>query len=53
MGKKSRKSAQKSLKNVQSSLVDSAYSLTIFVFSREGNLEGAFLEVGNIQVGVS
>lgn len=46
MGKKSQNSSKKSQNNVQSSWVDTAYSSTIFVFSKEGNINGVFLGVG-------
>lgn len=45
MGKKSHKSAKKSQKNAQSLWMDSVYSSTISIFVRDGNLDGAFLEV--------
>lgn len=44
MGKKSQKSAQKPQKSVLSSWVDSTYSSTLSVFSRNNSFDKAFLE---------
>lgn len=46
MSQKSLKNAHKFQKNTPSSLVDYGYPSIVSVFSKVGNLDGAFLEVG-------
>lgn len=46
MGKIFQKSDHQSQKNVQSSWVDPVYSSIIFLFFKEGNIDGAFIEGG-------